>query len=161
MGKQWQQWQTLFSWAPKSLWVVWLLPRDSKMLAPWKRNYDKPRQHTRKQSHHFADKGLYSQSYGFFSSHVCVWEVDHKEGWVLKNWCFRTVVPEKTLGSPVDCKIKPVNPKGNQPWIFIRRTDTEAEALILWPPDVKNWLTGKDPDAGNYWRQEEKGVTED
>ena len=142
MGKQWKQWQTLFSWTPKSLWRVWLLPWNSKMLAPWKRSYDKPRQHIRKQSHHFADKDLYSQSYGFISSHVWVWELNHKEGWALKNWCFHNAVPEKTLRSPLDCRIKPVNPKGNQPWIFIGRTD--AEALILWPPDVKNWLTGKD-----------------
>ena len=161
MGKQWKQWQTLFSWAPKSLWVVWLLPQDSKMLAPWKRSYDKPRQHIKKQSHHFADKGLSSQSYGFFSSHVWVWELDHKEEWAPKDCCFHTVVPGKTLRSLLDCKIKPVTPKGNQSWIFIGRTDAEAEALIFWPPDVKNWLTGKDPDAGNNWRQEEKGVTED
>ena len=162
MGKQWQQWQTLFSWAPKSLWVVWLLPRDSKMLAPWKRNYDKPRQHTRKQSHHFADKGLYSQSYGFSSSHVRMWDLDHKESWAPKNWCFWTVVLEKTLESPLDCKeIQPVHPRGNQSWIFIGRTDAEAKTPILWPPDVKNWLIGKDPDAGKDWRQEEKGITED
>ena len=91
-----------------------------------------------------------------------MWELDYKESWVLKNWCFWTVVLENTLESPVDCKkIKPVNPKGNQAWIFIRRTDAEAETLILWPPDVKNWLIRKDPDAGKDWRQEEKGMTED
>ena len=107
-------------------------------------------------------RGLYSQSYGFSSSHVRMWELDHKEGWVLKNWCFQTVLLEKTLESPLDCKeIKPVNPKGNQPWIFIGRTDTEAETPILWPPDAKSQLIGKDPDAGKDWRQEEKGVTED
>ena len=89
-----------------------------------------------------------------------MWELDHKKGWALKNWCFWTVVLEKTLESPLDCKeIKPVNPKGNQPWIFIGRTD--AEAPIFWPPDVKNWLIGKDRDAGKDWRQEEKGKTED
>ena len=94
-------------------------------------------------------KGPYSQSSGFSSSHVWVWELDHKEGWALQNLYFQTVVLEKILESPLDCKeIKAVSPKGNQPWIFIGRTDTEAEALILWPPDVKNWLTGKDPDAG-------------
>ena len=102
----------------------------------------------------------YFQSYGFSSSHVWMWELDHKEGWALKNWCFWTVVLEKTLEGPLDCKeIKPVNPKGNQSWIFIGRT--ESEALILWPPDMKNWLIGKDPDAGKDWRQEEKGITED
>ena len=99
------------------------------------------------QRHHFADEDLSSQSYGFSSSHVQIWEVDHKEGWMPKNWCFRTVVLEKTLESPMGSKeIKPVTPKGNQPWIFIGRTD--AEALILWPPDAKSQLIGKDPDAG-------------
>ena len=91
-----------------------------------------------------------------------MWELDHKEGWVPKNWCFWTVVLEKTLESPLDCKeIKPVNPKGNQSWIFIRRSDAEADATILWPPDAKNWLTGKDPDAVKDWRLEENGTTED
>ena len=85
----------------------------------------------KKQRHHFANKALYCQSYGFSSSHVWMWELDHKEGWMLKNWCFWTVVLEKTFESPLDCKIKPVNPKGNKPWIFIRRTDAEAEAPIL------------------------------
>ena len=96
-------------------------------------------------SHHFADKCSYSQSYGFSSSHVQMWELDHKEGWVPKNWCFWIVVLEMTLESPLDCKeIKPVNSKGNQSWIFIGRTDAEAEAPILWPPDAKNWLTEED-----------------
>ena len=103
----------------------------------------------KKQRHHFAKKGLYSQSYGFSSSHVWMWELDHKEDWAPKNWCFWTVVLEKTLESPLDCKeIKPVNPKRHQPWIFIGRTDAEAEDPLLWPPDVKSWLIGKDPDAG-------------
>ena len=102
------------------------------------------------------------QSYGFCSNHVWMWELDHKEGWVPKNWCFWTVVLEKTLESPLDCKeMQPVQPKGNQSWIFIGRTDAEAETPILWPPDEKNWLIGKDPDAGKDWRQEEKGTTED
>ena len=115
-----------------------------------------------KSRHHFADKGPYSQSYGFFSSHVRMWELDHKEGWVPKNWCFQIVVLEKTLESPLDGKeIKPVNPKGNQPWIFIGKTDAEGEVSILWPPDAKNWVVGKDPDAGKDWRREEKGTTED
>ena len=128
------------------------------MLAPWKKIYDK----RKKQRHYFADKGPSSQSYGFFNSHVWMWELDYKESWVLKNWCFWTVVLKKALESPLDSKeIKPVNPKGSQSWIFTGRTDAEAEAPILWPPDVKNWLTGKDPDAGKDWRQEEKGMTED
>ena len=102
------------------------------MLAPWKKSYEKPRQHIKKQRPHFANKGLYSQSYDFLSSHVGIWELDHKEGRVPKNWCFWTVVLEKTLKSPLDCKeIKPVNPKRNQPWIFIGRTDANAEALIF------------------------------
>ena len=101
-------------------------------------------------------------SYDFSSSHVWMWELDHKEGWVLKNRCFQTVVLEKTLASPLDYKeIKSVNPKGNQPWIFIGRTDAEAEAPILWPPDVKRQFIWKDPDVGKDWGQEEKWVTED
>ena len=104
------------------------------MLAPWKKNYDKPRQHIKKQKHHLANKGLSSQSYGFSSSHVWLWVLDYKEGWVLKNWCFWTAVLEKTLESPLDCKIKPVKPEGNQFWIFIGRTDAEAETPVLWPP---------------------------
>ena len=105
-------------------------------------------------------KDLYSQSYGFSNSHVRTWELDCNEGWPQKNWNVWIVVLEKTFENPLDCKeIKPVNPKGNQSWILIGRTD--AEAPILWPPDAKSWLTGKDPDAGKDWRQEEKGVTED
>ena len=104
---------------------------------------------------------LSSESYGFSSTHVWMWELDYKESWTLKNWCFWTEVLEKKLESPLGCKeIKPVNPKGNQSWIFIGRTDAEAETPIFWPPDGKNWLTGKDPDAGKNWRQEEKGMIE-
>ena len=95
------------------------------------------------------------------NNNVQMWELDHKEGWAPKNWCFWTVVLEKTLESSLDCKIKPLKPKGNQPWIFTGRTDAEAEASILWPPDVKSWLTGKDPDAGKDWGQEEKAAAED
>ena len=114
------------------------------------------------QRHYFANKSLSSQSYGFSSSHVWMWELDNKEGWALKNLCFWTLLLEKTLESPLDCQeIKPVNPKGNQSWIFIGRTDAEAEAPILLPPYVKNRLTGKDLDAGQDRRQEEKGLTED
>jgi len=131
------------------------------MLAPWQKSYDKPRQNIKKQRHYFANKDPYSQSYGFSSSHVWMWELDRKEGWVPKNWRFWTVVLEKTLESPLNLKeIKPVHPKGNQSWIFIGRTDAAAETPILWPPDAKNWLIGKHLDAGKDWRQE-KGMTED
>ena len=110
----------------------------------------------------FTNKGLSSQSYGFSSSHVWMWDLDYKESWALKNWCFWSVVLEKTLESPFDNKeIKPVHPKGNQSWIFIGRTDAEDEISILCPPDGKNWLIWKDPDARNDWRQKEKGMTED
>ena len=131
------------------------------MLASWKKTYDQPRQHIQKQRHYFANKGLSNQSYGFSSSHVWMWESDHKEGWAPKNRCFWIVVLEKILENPLDFKeIKPVNSLGNQPWLFIGRTDAEVEAPVLWPPDAKSWLTGKDPDAGKDWRQEEKAVTE-
>ena len=114
----------------------------------------------KKQRHYFADKGPSSQSYGFSSSHVCMWELDYKESWVWRINAFELL--EKTLESPLDLKeIQPVHPKENQSWIFIGRTDAEGEASILWPPDVKDWLIGKDPDAGKTWRQEEKAMTED
>ena len=136
--------------------------KQEKTLVRWKKSYDQLRQHIKKQRHHFANKGPSSQSYGFSSSHVWMWELDHKESWTLKNWFFWTVVLKKTLESPLDFKeIQPVNPKGNQSWIFIGRTDAKAEAPILWAPDVKNWLIGKDPDAGKDWRQKEKGTIED
>ena len=110
----------------------------------------------------FVNKGLHSQSYSFSSSHVWMWELGYKEGWALKNWYFWTVVLEKTLESPLDCKeIQPVNLKGNQACIFIVRTDAEADNPVLWPPDAMSWLIGEDPDAGKDWRQEEKEVTED
>ena len=156
-------------------------------LAPWKKSYDQPRHHIKKQRHCFANK-----NYGFSSSYVWMWELDYKEIWALKNWCFQTVVLEKTcshvwmweldykeiwtlknwcfwtvvleetLQSLLDCKeIQPVHPKGDQSWIFLGRIEAEAETLILWPPDAKNWLLGKDPDAGKNWRREEKGTTED
>ena len=98
----------------------------------------------------------------FSSSHVWMWELDYEESWVLKNWCFWTVVLEKTLESPLDCKeMQPVHSKRNQSWVFTGRTDAEAETSILWPPDAKNWLIWKDPDAGKDWRQEEKGTIKD
>ena len=130
------------------------LPLGRKAMANW--------QYIKKQRRHFADKGPYSQSYGFLVVMYQMWELDYKESWVPKNWCFWIVLLEKTLESPLDWKeIKPVYPKGNQSLVFIGRTDAEAETLILWPPDVKNWLIGKDPDAGKDWRREEKGMTED
>ena len=138
MGKQWKQWQTLFSWAPKLLQMVTATIRLKD--APWKKSFDEPRQHSKKQRHYVTNKGPSIQSYGFSSSHVWVWELDYKGNWGLKNWCFWTVVLEKTLESPLICKIKPFHPKGNQSWIFIGRTDAEAEIMILWPPDVKNWF---------------------
>jgi len=116
----------------------------------------------KKHKHHFANKGPCSQSYGFSSSHVWIWELDHKESWTLKNWRFWTVVLEKTIESPLDCKeIKLVNLNGNQSGLFIGRADAEAETPILWPPDAKSWLVGKDLDTGKNWGQEEKGMTED
>ena len=115
-----------------------------------------------KSRHDFANKGLYSQSYGFSNGQIWMWELDCKESWGPKNWCFWAVVLEKTPESPLDCKeIQPVHPKGDQSWVFIGRTDAEAETPILWPSDVKNWQTGKEPDPGKHWRQEEKGTTED
>ena len=131
------------------------------MLDPWKKSHNQPRQHVKKQRHYFANKGPSSQSNGFSSSHVWMWELDYKENWVPKNWCFWAVVLEKILESPLDCKeIQPVHPKGNWSWVFIARTDAEAETPNLWPPDAKNWLIGKDPDAGKDWKLE-KGMTED
>ena len=116
----------------------------------------------KKQRHYFANKDLSSQGYGFSSGHVWMWELDYKESWALKNWCFWTVVSEKTPESPLDCKeIQPVHPKGDQSWVFTGRTDVEAETPVLWPPHVKTWLIWKDPDAGRDWGQEEKGTTED
>ena len=139
----------------------WLQPRNKKRFTPWKKSYAQPRQHIEKPRYYLANKGLSSQGYGFSSSHIQMWELDYKESWVLKNWCFWTVVLEKTLESPLDCKeIQPVHPKRNQSWIFIGRTDIEAETPILWPPDTKNWLIWKDPDSGKDWRWEEKGTTE-
>ena len=161
MRKQWKQCQTLFFWAPKSLQMV-TAAMKLKDADPWKESYDQPRPHIKKQRHYFANKGSSSQGYGFSSSHVWMWELDCEESWAPKNWCFWTVVLEKTLESPLDCKeFQPVHPKGNRSWIFIGRTDVEAETLILWPPDAKNWLVCKDSDAGKDWRWEEKGMTED
>ena len=159
MSKQWKQWQTIFLGSK-------ITPGGDcsheikRCLLPGRKamtNLD-----SILKSRDIADKGPSRQSYGFSSSRVWMWELDYKESWVLKNRCFWTAVLEKTLESPLDCKeIQPVHPKGNKSWIFIGKTNTEAETPILWPPDVKNWLTGKNPDAGKDWRQEEKGMTED
>ena len=114
-----------------------------------------------KNRHYFVNKGPSSQGYAFSSSHVWMWELNYKESWALKNWCFWTVMLEKTLESPLDCKeIQRVHSKGDQSWVFTGRTDVEAETLIIWPPDAKSWLIWKDPDAGKDWGQEEKGMTE-
>ena len=134
----------------------------SDLATPWKESHDQPTQHINKQAYYFANKGLSSQGYDFSSSHVWMWELDCEEGWVPKNWYFWTVILEKTLESPLDCKeIQPVHPIGNHSWILIRRTDVEAEIPVLWLSDAKNWLVGKDPDAGKNWGWEEKGMTED
>ena len=126
-----------------------------------KDTYSLTRQHIKKQSHYFVNKGPSSQGYCFSSSHVRMWEVDYKESWVPKNWCFWTVMLEQTLVSPLDRKeIQSVHPKGDQSWVIIGRTDVEAETPVLWPPDTKSWLIGKDPNAGKDWGQE-KGKTED
>ena len=128
----------------------------------WKESDDQLRQHIKKQRHYFANKSLSGQGYGFSSGHVWMWELDCKESWALKNWCFWTVVLKKTLDSSLDCKeIQPVHPKRDQSWVFIGRTDAEAETPILWPPHAKSWLIGKDPDAGRDWGQEEKRKTGD
>ena len=132
------------------------------MLTPWKESYDQPRQHIKKQRNYFANRGPSIQGYGFSSGHVWMCELDYKESWMQKNWCFWTVVLEKTLESPLGYKeIQPVHPKGDQSWVFIGRTDVKAGTPRLWPPDVESWLIWKDPDAGKDWGQEEKGTTED
>ena len=132
------------------------------MLIPCKESYDQPRQHSKKQRHFFVNKRQSSQSCGFSNSHVWMWELDYKESWAPKIWCFWTVVLEKTLESPLDCKeIQPVHSTGDESWVFIGRADGEAETPIIWPPDGKNWFIWKDPDAGKDWGLEEKGTTED
>ena len=161
MGKQWKPWQAIF-WGSQitadgdcSHEIERRLLLGRKVIT----NLDK---HIKKQRHYFFNKGPSSQGCGFSSHHVWMWELDYKESWAPKNCCFWTVVLGKTLVSPLDCKeIQPVHPKRNQSWIFIGRTDAEAETSLLWPPDVKNWLIWKDPDAGKDWGQEEKGMTED
>ena len=149
---------TLFWGAPKSLQMIIaaMKLKDAYSLK------EKLWQHIKKQRYYLANKGLFSQGYGFSSGHVGMWELDCEESWAPKNWCFWTVVLEKTLESPLDCKeIQPVHPKGDQSLVFIRRTDAKIETPILWPPDAKSWLIWKDPDAGKDWSQEAKRTTED
>ena len=161
MGKQWKQCQTLFWGAPKSLQMV-IAAMKLKDIYSLEASYDQPRQHIEKQRRYSVNKGLSSQGYGFSSGHVWMWELDYKESWVTKNWCFWTVVLEKTLESPLDCKeIQPVHSERDQPWDFSERNDAKAQTPVLWPPHVKSWLIGKDSDAGRDWGQEEKGTTED
>ena len=157
MGKQWKPWQTLFSWAPKALHLVTTAMKLKEVCFLEKKNYDQSKQHIKKQRHYFADKGLSSKSYDFSSSHVWMLELDYKESWAPNNWWIWTM--EKTLESPLDCKeIQPVHPKGH--WSSLEG-HVEAETPIVWPPDGKSWLIGKDPDAGKDWGQEEKGTRED
>ena len=161
MGKQWKQVRDSIFEGLQYHCRWWLHPWYLKTLAPWKKRYDQPRQHIKNQRHCFANKGPSGQSYGFSSSQVWMWELDHKESWTPRNWWFWNVL-EKALESPLDCKeIQPVHPKGNQSWIFTGRADAVTLILLLWPPDAKNWLIWKDPDAGKDWRQAEKGPTED
>ena len=131
------------------------------MLIPWKESYDQPRQNIQKQRHYLANKGPSNQGHCFSSGHVWMWELDCEEGWAPKNWCFWTVVLEKTLESLLDCKeIQPVYSK-DQPCVLTGRNDAKAETPILCPPHTKSWLIGKNCDAGRAWGQEEKGMTED
>ena len=161
MGNQWKQWQTIL--LGSKITAVGVCSPEIKMLLPLGRKAMTNLDSISKSWHvTLPTKVLPSQSYGFSSSHVWMQELDYKEIWVLKNWCFWTVVLEKTLENPLDCrKIQPVNPKGNQSWLLIGRNDAEAEAPIVWPPGAKSWLIGKDPDSGKDWRQEEKRMTED
>ena len=132
MGKQWKQWATL-TWGLQNHCRWWLQPWNSKRLAPWKKSYDQPRQHIKVQRCYFANKCLFSQSYGFSTCHLWMWELDNKESWRPKNWCFWTVVLKKTLEKPSYWReIKPIHPKGNQSWIFTGRTNAEAETPIFW-----------------------------
>ena len=161
MRKQWKQWQMLF-------WGGFKITADGDCSHEIKRclllgrtaitNLDST---LKKQRHHFTDKGPYSQSYGVSSAHVWMWELDCEEGWAPKNGCFWSVVLEKTLESPLDCKeIQPVHSKGDQSWVFFGRNDAKAATPVLWPPYAKSWLIAEDSDAGRDWGQE-KGTTED
>ena len=157
MGRHWKQWLTLF-WGGSKITADGDCSNEILRCLLLGRS----RQHIKKQRHYFANKGPSSQGYGFSSGHVRMWELDCEESWAPNNWHFWTVVLGRTLESPLDCKeIQPVRLKGDQSWVFIGRTDAEAETPILWSPDAKSWLLGKDPDAGRDWGQEEKGMTED
>ena len=169
MGKQWKQWQTLFLGGFKITADGDCSHEIKKTLTSWKESYDQPR-HIKKQRYYFANNGLSSQGYGFSSGHVWMWELDYKESWMpridaFELWCWRRLlrVPwtARKSNQSILKETQPVHPKGNQSWIFLGRTDAEAETPVLWPPDVKNWLMGKDHDAGKDWRWEEKGMTED
>ena len=162
MANWWANSGRLYFGAPKSLQMM-TAAMKLKDACSLEEKYDQPRQHSKKQRHYFANKGVSSQGYGFSSGYVWMWELDCEESWPPNNWCFWTVVLEKTLEkSPLDCKeIQPVHLKGNQSWIFIGRADAEAETPVLWPPDAKSWLIWKDTDAEKYWRLEVKGTTED
>ena len=162
MGKEWKQWLTLF-WGGSKITADGDCSHEIKRhLLLGKKVMTNLDIHIQKQKHYFVNKGPSSQGYDFSSGHVWMWVLDYKESWMLKNWCFWTVVLEKTPESPSDCKeIQPVHPNGYQSYMFIGRTDVEAETPILWPPDMKSWLIWKDPDAGKDWRQEEKGTTEE
>ena len=161
MGKQWKQWQTLFFWGSK-ITADDDCSHEIKILAPWKESYDQPRQPIKKQRHYFANKGLISQRYGFSSSYVWMWEMDCEEGWAPKNWCFWTVVLEKTLESPLNYKkIQPVHPKGNQSWYSLEGLMLKLKLQYFGHLIQRHWLIWKDPDVGKDWRQEEKGMTED
>ena len=162
MANRWGNSGWLYFWGLQNHCRWWLQPWNWKMLTPWKESYDQPRQHIKKQRHYFVNKGLSHQGYGFSVVIYGCESWDYKESWAPKNWCFWSVMLEKTLESPLDYKeIQPVHPKGDQSWVFIGRTDVEAETPILWPPDGKSWLIWKDPDARQDWRWEEKGTTED
>ena len=157
MGKQWKLADFIFLDSK----ITRMMITAMKLAILWKESYDQARQHIKKQRHYFANKGPSRQGYRFSSGHEWMWKLDYKESWAPKNWCFWTVVLEKTLVSPLDCKeIQPAHPKGDPSWVLIGRTDSEAETPVLWPPDAKSWLIGKDPDAGKDWGQE-KGTTED
>ena len=160
-GKQWKQRQTLFGGGGLQNHCRWWLQSwNSKTITAWKKVITNLDSLLKSRNITLPTKVQLSQSYGFSSSHVWMWELDCEQSWTPKNWCFWTVVLKETLESPLDCKeLQPVNPKGNQSWIFIGRTDGKAETPIFCPPDVKNWLIWKDPDAGKAWRREEKGTT--
>ena len=166
MEKQWKQWQ-IFLGGLENHCKWWLQPWNKKILTPWKKSYDQSRQLIKKQRHYFVHKvrlfnAMVLPVFHIQYFHVWVWELDYKESWAPKNRCFWTVVLEKTLESPLGCKeIQPVHPKGDQSWVFIGRTDAEAETQILWSAVAKSRLIWKDPDAGKDWRWEEKGMTED